>query len=526
MQVMKGKKGYYFVVDTIIAIFIVSVGLLAFFSSPLSVPPKSRISGLSSDVIESLGSTKIAEYNDGYAGINGELWQQGEITNPQNTLLQQIGEFYTEGKYDIAEEFIETTVRKSLPGQFNLEVFAEEKRLYPINKPQKIGTLTKFRNLPDVVHMWGIWYDTGTVYAAVSTGNPLSGKIFKSKNQGASWDNGITVSNYRVLDIIGLNGILYATAVDANNPARQVTYTYPPGSESAGETLHHYLIRSTNDGKTWSDYGAPHPASRPRMIIFKNKIIGVMYNVVTQKYDRLFSIDQNGIQAFHPLNGWFIKGQYNVLADGTDGYLYALTDTNHLIRSRDLAIWEDITTFTQDPISLTYWPEFKKLVVGTKGINAVLYGLSVPAIPPATPEILVNNLDQWYQLESGYISTSNFGVYVTMALDNTLLIGLSSGEPADKDGAMIASFDGISLIKAGNLQEQGAHDMSVAAKNFLIAGTDPCCPDGGDSGNFYTYSLPDEPSKITVVSKTVVFGMVPSNFSMWGPYEVEVRMWE
>jgi hypothetical protein len=76
-------------------------------------------------------TNKIGDINNEYAGVGGELWQDGDITNADNTLLQQVAEFYKEGKDDIAKDFIGELTRNTLPPEYQFEFWMEGQLLYP-----------------------------------------------------------------------------------------------------------------------------------------------------------------------------------------------------------------------------------------------------------------------------------------------------------------------------------------------------------------------------------------------------------
>lgn len=85
---MKNKKGYYFSIDALIALIIVlSVVLIIKPIAPVYNPEIV----VQEDLITVLSSIKIGELNNSYAKslING-----GEITNLNQSVLEQIGEFY------------------------------------------------------------------------------------------------------------------------------------------------------------------------------------------------------------------------------------------------------------------------------------------------------------------------------------------------------------------------------------------------------------------------------------------------
>ena len=89
-----GREGYFFLVDSIIALGILAIGLFAVFSSYSGIPPIRESDILSEDIMDFFAGVKIKELNNEYAGIDGFLWQSGEINNADNTVLQQLALFY------------------------------------------------------------------------------------------------------------------------------------------------------------------------------------------------------------------------------------------------------------------------------------------------------------------------------------------------------------------------------------------------------------------------------------------------
>ena len=99
---------------------------------------------LSNDVSDFLATIKIKELNNPYCGIGGELWQQGYITNEDNSILQQIGEFYYRYKktndaqfLTIAEKCIINVTADLIPPQYKLEFWIDNILLHPSSPTQQ-----------------------------------------------------------------------------------------------------------------------------------------------------------------------------------------------------------------------------------------------------------------------------------------------------------------------------------------------------------------------------------------------------
>lgn len=125
------KRGYFFVLDAVLAVSVLIIGVFLVASSYVNAPKPAQVELLSGDLLNFLSSTKIKELNNPYAGIGGQLWSQGIITDADNSLLQQIGYFYATNQLGIAEKFIQNASKGVLPEQFNYEVWMDNTILYP-----------------------------------------------------------------------------------------------------------------------------------------------------------------------------------------------------------------------------------------------------------------------------------------------------------------------------------------------------------------------------------------------------------
>ena len=108
-------------------------------------------------------------------------------------------------------------------------------------------------------------------------------------------------------------------------------------------------------------------------------------------------------------------------------------------------------------------------------------------------EELIPGMDyaMWYQQHTGFApDAAHFGAYAITPMTDTLFIGHSTGWPADKDGALLSSFDGITITAIYSPTEQGIIAMTAVTDTLYIPGTDPCCPDGWELGNVYVYTPP------------------------------------
>lgn len=127
------RKGYFFLLDSIIALGVLAVGAFLVFSTYTNTPFLEDVSILSEDLMQLFANNKIKDINNEYARVGGTLWQQGIINNSENTLLQQLGVFFAANNLDIAEKFINNLTQNILPQQFLFEIKIDDTLLFPQN---------------------------------------------------------------------------------------------------------------------------------------------------------------------------------------------------------------------------------------------------------------------------------------------------------------------------------------------------------------------------------------------------------
>ena len=128
----KEKRGYFFILDAVLGLFVLVIGVFLVTYSYVAAPNPSQVGALSEDLLNFLSTKKIKELNDPYVGVGGSLWTAWGITpNIDNSLLQQIGEFYATNKLDMAEQFIQHVSSEAVPPQFRYEVWMNNVILYP-----------------------------------------------------------------------------------------------------------------------------------------------------------------------------------------------------------------------------------------------------------------------------------------------------------------------------------------------------------------------------------------------------------
>lgn len=154
------KKGYFFLIDAVLALGVLAIGGFLIFSLYFQTPPESGPTILSEDIMEFFANTQIKNLNNPYAGLGGLLWSTegsssglcpGEqfTADGETSLLQQVGIFYKKSQgaggnscyfnqndnnpnipEDLIEKFIGTLTEDTLPPQYSFEFW-----LYDLGDP-------------------------------------------------------------------------------------------------------------------------------------------------------------------------------------------------------------------------------------------------------------------------------------------------------------------------------------------------------------------------------------------------------
>ena len=260
-----------------------------------------------------------------------------------------------------------------------------------------VGTMTKHRNLPNVIHTWGLESTSAGLYAAVSshTGDykTWTGEVFRSDDLGDSWtriaDKTDGAGHYRTYDIIQFNGKLYLVWNDV--------YGAPCG-----------LAQSDDGGSTWerlSDFTG-YTQCRSRLFIYDNKLL-----VLGSARDGILALHPDGSVSTHIFPDFLAQDwAYNPMAVDSQNRLYIASEDNRILRTPDLDTWETLVASDRDFITLNYWPSEDRIVAGDRGamgrlwlLNPATTAIQQPASPQ--PAISLNGGDvviQW-QGEAGYV---------------------------------------------------------------------------------------------------------------------------
>ncbi len=131
MGLKKQKQALFFTVDAILAATVILASILAVTSFYLNEQPTTNLNYMSSDFVNVLSTLRVSEIQSTY--VQG-LISEGNITRTNNTIIEQIGEFWAEGEYDTARDFTKNVTEGLAPDYFGYSIWIGDYVIYQRNK--------------------------------------------------------------------------------------------------------------------------------------------------------------------------------------------------------------------------------------------------------------------------------------------------------------------------------------------------------------------------------------------------------
>lgn len=231
--------------------------------------------------------------------------------------------------------------------------------------------VNKVRNLPNVVHGWGSWFDkdTNTLYYAgsghladtpdVNNATP-SGLLFKTNDLGKAWvqvaNRADGIGNYRTFDVLGIKNKLYVQYKD----------------DIQGNCG---VASSNNQGKTWSRIENLAVSCATRLYNVQENLV-----VISADGKSFMKIDSSGQPSSHDFSAKFSIVAYHTISQDSVGNIYIGTKDGRVMHTRDFNKWTELARVSDKSIgfnTLIYWKEKQWLVLGNWGDKANLWKMNI-----------------------------------------------------------------------------------------------------------------------------------------------------
>ena len=128
----KMKKGIFFTIDSIIAAGIIFVVIVYASSFYVKEQPSFNLNYLSQDITKTLSTLTVKEIDNEY--INERI-SSGDITNLDNTILEQISEFWADDQMVFANRTASNVTDLFVPDNIGFGIWIDKQTIYSRSTP-------------------------------------------------------------------------------------------------------------------------------------------------------------------------------------------------------------------------------------------------------------------------------------------------------------------------------------------------------------------------------------------------------
>jgi len=131
---MAVKKGVYFSIDSILAGGIILTVIVLASSFYLNEQPSLHLNYLSQDLVITLSTLTVEEIDNDYLN---SLIEEGTITKLDNTVIEQIGEFWADDEMDLANMSASNVTELLVPDTMGFGIWINNETIYTRDLPIK-----------------------------------------------------------------------------------------------------------------------------------------------------------------------------------------------------------------------------------------------------------------------------------------------------------------------------------------------------------------------------------------------------
>ena len=128
------KKGIFFTIDGLIAAGIIILAILIVPQLYSSDKEKSNVDYVSQDLVNVFSTLTVGEIENKYVQ---SLISDSIIVNLNNTLFEQLGEFWIDNELDLAKNFTENTTEEIVSKNYGFSLLIDGNEIYSRNLPVK-----------------------------------------------------------------------------------------------------------------------------------------------------------------------------------------------------------------------------------------------------------------------------------------------------------------------------------------------------------------------------------------------------
>ncbi|MBI1935006.1 VWA domain-containing protein, partial [Candidatus Woesearchaeota archaeon] len=140
---MAMKKGIFFTIDSLLASGILIIALILISNFYSSEHQMTNVNYAAQDIVRVFSSMTLAESDNDYVK---SLIASGYINNSNLTIIEQIGEFWINGRNDLASNLTKNLTGDIIPSAYGLSILVDDEEIYSRNIPVR-KTLVSSRKM-------------------------------------------------------------------------------------------------------------------------------------------------------------------------------------------------------------------------------------------------------------------------------------------------------------------------------------------------------------------------------------------
>ena len=144
------KKAIFFTIDSLLASGIIIVSILLVSNFYISEHNEVNVNYASQDLVRVFSSLTIGEVRNDYAK---NLIASGQITNPNNTLIEQIGQFWSENNVELAKNLTINLTEAIIPKNYGFSIIIDDEVIYSRNIPLKKALVSSRRLISGIAKL-------------------------------------------------------------------------------------------------------------------------------------------------------------------------------------------------------------------------------------------------------------------------------------------------------------------------------------------------------------------------------------
>ena len=126
------KNGIFLTIDSLLASGIILIGIILVTNLYISERPRVNLNYASQDVVRVFSTMRVGEIKNDYVQ---SLIASGEIINVNYTILEQIGDFWSQNKIELGKNFTKNLTEDIFPSGFGFSILVNGEEIYTRNLP-------------------------------------------------------------------------------------------------------------------------------------------------------------------------------------------------------------------------------------------------------------------------------------------------------------------------------------------------------------------------------------------------------